>query len=475
MKGSSLIKRLVSILAVVLFLLKMQALTGCANIVPPEGGKRDTIPPRLIAANPPDSSVNIRPRRITLTFDEFVELQDVPNNLIVTPTFENNPVIESKLKTLTIRIKDSLESNTTYVFNFGNAIRDVNEGNVLKNFTYTFSTGHVMDTLTYRGRVLLAETGGVDTTLIVMLHRDLTDSAVSKKRPQYYTRLDHDGNFVLHNLPHGTFAIYALGNAGMMRRYTTKTQLFAFSNDSIITGSTPPITLYAYREEPPRIQGGAGVAAPAGAGPRAPVTERRLRYTTDVTTNPQDIQKDLLLTFQVPLRTFDSTKISLSRDSSFTPVAFSTALDTSRTQLAISTKWKDDTHYHLILDKTFAQDTTGKQLLKTDTLNFATRRLSEYGNLTMRIRNIDAAQNPVLQFVQNNQVVYATPVKSGRFSTSLFLPGEYEIRILYDRNGNGKWDPGHFFGQKRQPEIVRPFSRRITVKPNWGNEFDVSL
>ena len=91
------------------------------------------------------------------------------------------------------------------------------------------------------------------------------------------------------------------------------------------------------------------------------------------------------------------------------------------------------------------------------------------------MRNLDLNQKPVLQFVQNGTVIQSVPIPSGTFSQALFLPGDYELRILYDRNGNGQWDPGHFFGGKRQPELVKPVERRVNVKPNWDNEFEIAL
>jgi hypothetical protein len=146
-----------------------------------------------------------------------------------------------------------------------------------------------------------------------------------------------------------------------------------------------------------------------------------------------------------------------------------------RKTLTLNTTWKEGTPYHLILDKDFAEDSSGRRLLKADTLNFTTRKLSDYGNVQLRIRNVNAALNPLLLFVQNNQVVFTAPLQNGSFSNNMFMPGEYELRILYDRNGNGKWDPGEFFNEKRQPELVQPIERRITVRPNWNNEFEIAL
>ncbi|MEJ7678968.1 MAG: Ig-like domain-containing protein [Segetibacter sp.] len=112
--------------------------SGCANIIPPGGGPRDSLPPVLIAAAPKDSATNFTGDRITLNFDEFVEIQNAFENILVSPTPNNIPIISSHLRTVTIKIKDTLEPNTTYSINFGNALRDVNEGNVYKEFYLCF-------------------------------------------------------------------------------------------------------------------------------------------------------------------------------------------------------------------------------------------------------------------------------------------------------------------------------------------------
>jgi hypothetical protein len=156
-------------------------------------------------------------------------------------------------------------------------------------------------------------------------------------------------------------------------------------------------------------------------------------------------------------------------------VAYTTALDTTRKILTLQTTWQPGQLYQLLLNKDFAEDTLGRRLLKGDTLSFNTRSPEDYGAINIRLRNLDTARNPVLQFVQNDAVVFAVPVRSGVFRQQVFLPGDYDLRILYDNNGNGRWDPGQFFGTKRQPETALPIERKITVKPALDNDFDLSL
>lgn len=457
-----------SLIVVVIITISTVVGSGCANIIPPSGGPKDSIPPQLIIAVPADSSLNFRGSRIILNFDEYIRLEDVQNNLLFTPSFEVNPEIAEKGKTITVRFRDSLSANTTYILNFGNAIRDVNESNILRNFIYTFSTGPALDSLEIRGQVLLAQTGKIDTTLIVVLHKNLTDSAVRNNRPTYVSRLDGNGNFRFRNLPAGRFAIYAIGDAGLGRRYQTNNQLFAFSDTTVLAGATGEITLLAYRENVQSTSTGIPGLRPP------PATDRRLQVSTNRTGN-HDLQSDFILTFNTPLRGLDTSKISLSVDSVFTKIPYTVLLDSTKKEIRLRTAWREGSKYNLILDRDFAEDTSGRKLLKTDTLYITTKKKSDYGNLLVRVRNMETAKNPVLQFLQNDQVVFSASVKSGSFTQPLFTPGEYSLRILFDANNNGIWDAGKFFGVKIQPEVAKPIERKITIKPNFDNEFDITL
>lgn len=478
MKKVFAIVRMLPIFLLIILILKilvLSVLSGCANMVPPSGGPRDSLPPVLERVDPADSSKNFNDKTIVFTFDEYLDqIQNISENLLVSPTPNIDPVIDVKLKTVIVKLKDTLEPNTTYYINFGNAIRDINEGNVLRDFTYIFTTGTVIDTLELTGKVILAETGKIDSTLIVMLHKNGDDSAVMKEMPRYITKLDGRGNFRFRFLPPGTYHIYALKDEGRTRKYFAKTQLFAFADKPVeIKPGTEPVNLFAFAERKDQtIVSGLAINRPGGNRP----DDRRLKFSHNLTNNQQDLLGNFVLTFEQSLSFFDSSKVSVSIDSTFQPVAPSTwKLDTAKKKLSLQVNWIENTLYNIILDKDFAEDTLKRKLLKTDTIRFKTKRQNEYGQLKIRFRNLDLSKNPVLLFVQGEQLIKSFPLKSENFIQNFFLPGEYELRILYDENGNGIWDTGNFFGIRKQPELVKPVERRITVRMNWNNEMEIAL
>ena len=150
-------------------------------------------------------------------------------------------------------------------------------------------------------------------------------------------------------------------------------------------------------------------------------------------------------------------------------------MDSLKKKILLNIKWTENTRYNIILDKEFATDTSGRKLLKTDTLIFTTKKQSDYGAVKITFNKLDLSENPVLLFIQSEKISYSFPLSGLEFSQALFLPGEYELRILNDRNKNGKWDTGDFFGKRIQPERVKPIEKKITIKPNWDNDFEIKL
>src|SRR6195952_3464349 len=164
---------------------------GCASRQLPQGGPRDHDPPKLLKAFPENMTRHFKAKTIKLDFDEFFKLTNIYSEITMSPTPAKLPEYKTKDKSLIINLKDTLEKNTTYVINFGKAIADVNEGNVLKNFTYVFSTGEHIDSLSVSGTVTNTVTQQREKDVTVMLFPANKDSIYfGKKKPTIYTSTD---------------------------------------------------------------------------------------------------------------------------------------------------------------------------------------------------------------------------------------------------------------------------------------------
>ena len=451
--------------------INMVLFNACANIIPPSGGAKDSLPPILISALPKDSAVNVSPKLITLSFDEFVSLQDINSNLIVSPTLKNMPQVDNKLRNVTVKFKDSLEANTTYSLNFGNAIKDVNEGNILKDFRFVFSTGKTIDDFSYAGKVLLAEKGSVDSTLVVILHNTISDTAIFKNRPRYYAKLNGKGNFEFQNLSGGYYTVYVLPN-DYSKKYDDSTKFFAFRTEPIlINGAKVLDTLYAF-EAFKKKQGGSSATAASSSNNK---TENRLRFTNNLDNGSQDLLSPLELKFLKPLKSFDSSKI-LFADTNYTPIkGYRLSIDTSKSILSFTYPWKEQMQFRLVVSKDAVTDTGGMNLSKSDTLKFATKKEAEYGSIRLRFSNLNLKKHPVLQLVQSDKLVESIPLNSNELIRKLYRAGSYELRILYDSNQNGVWDTGVFGKIKKQPETVQLISKPLVVRGNWDNEVNIEF
>lgn len=437
----------------------------CGQPLPPTGGLKDSLPPILIRALPIDSATNTNTKKIVLEFDEYVQLQEIQQQLVVSPVPKIQPIIESKLRTITINIKDTLQDNTTYSFNFGNALQDINENNPLKNFTYVFSTGASIDPGNLSGQVLMAETGKPDSTIIVILHPEISDTAVLKKKPKYMTRLNGEGFFTFRYIAPGNYNVFAIKDADGGLKYDQSSELFGFLDQPItITSSSSPIRIYTFQsEEEPKKTTTSKTAAKAD--------DKRLKYSiTDA--GSLDIHKPLILNFERKPAQFDSSKIYLASDSGGTRFPASISIDS--TIVSINHDWKPDTKYKLYIQKGLASDTLGFSVLRNDTIQINTKKTSDYGSLSIRVTGLDTTKNPVLLFFVGDVLKNAVPIKTNRLNFDKILPGEYQLRMLYDKNRNGKWDTGDYL-KKRQPEIVIPRKQTLNIRPNWDNEVDINM
>lgn len=225
-----------------LALVLMLSFMRCANVVSPSGGPKDTIPPIVLQSNPENQSTNFSEKEIHITFDEYVTLNNPNNNILISPPLENNPDYKLSGKSLIIKFKDPLKPETTYSINFGEAIKDLHEGNIFKDYSFVFSTGENIDTLSLDGKVLQADNHKPSADFFVMLYSDDNDTIGIDSlpffvKPYYLTKSDKDGNFKFSGLKKDDYLIFALKDENSNLRFDLPNESIAFL-DSLVTPST---------------------------------------------------------------------------------------------------------------------------------------------------------------------------------------------------------------------------------------------
>ena len=254
----------------------MLSFMRCANVVTPSGGPKDTIPPVVLQSVPENKSTNFQDKEIHITFDEYVVLNNPNSNIFISPPLENNPEYKLGGKSLIIKFKEPLKSDATYSISFGEAIKDLHEGNVFKDYSFVFSTGENIDTLTLEGKLLQAADYKPSADFYVMLYTDdndtiSIDSLPYVSKPYYVTKSDKDGNFKFSGLKDNDYLIFALKDENSNMRFDLPNESIAFldslvspihnaqfiiHNDSLMNDSvrhdvktTEALTLYTFLQE----------------------------------------------------------------------------------------------------------------------------------------------------------------------------------------------------------------------------------
>lgn len=213
--------------------------SSCANTHgAPTGGPKDTIPPVVLKMQPDSNATNfpVTKGKITITFDEYVQLKDPSKNIILSPPQKKRPKTSIKGKNIVVTFEEPLDSNTTYSLNFGNAIVDNNESNPLPFFTYTFSTGTTIDTMMLSGNVYDYATLLPVEGATVSLYHNAKDSSVFNDLPAAVTKTDKWGYFVLRNIKNIPYRVYAIKDENNNNKYDPGLEQVGFL-DSLYTPS----------------------------------------------------------------------------------------------------------------------------------------------------------------------------------------------------------------------------------------------
>ena len=224
-----------------LYLLAVLLLGSCARMGSPDGGWYDEAPPRIIRSSPAEQATNVTDKKIAIYFDEYIKLADPTQNVIVSPPQLEMPEIKAAGKKIVVELKDTLKANTTYTIDFSDAISDNNEDNPMGNYTYTFSTGEKIDTFEVAGYVIDASNLEPVKGISVGLYDDLADSTFRTKPLLRISRTDATGRFVIKGVAPGEYRVFALQDADGDFKFTQKSEMIAFSQQTYTTTAKPDI------------------------------------------------------------------------------------------------------------------------------------------------------------------------------------------------------------------------------------------
>ena len=506
----------------------------CANVVAPTGGPKDVTPPEVKKAVPENGTTGFSGKRIEITFDEYVTLANANQEVLFSPPLTTKPDVKLSGKTVIIKLKETLKPDATYTIRFGNAVKDLHEGNVFKDYFYTFSTGDCLDTLSMSGKVVNADDEkGVDG-IFVMLYVE-TDSVYdqpTRRAPDFITKTDKEGEFRFDGLPDTKFHIFALSDVNSNFFYDMPNEKAAFLDTLVAPSDSVSFMLQAFVEEDTTQM----------LLEKKLVEEGLLRF---VFRRPAD---EVEITFSEPtVDTFKMVQVwSKERDTLrcfFTP----NVMDSLRVAVQFDTLINDNTNYNLNYRESLQRSRRNNNYIKVssniqskklrpdvdfilsfpepivevypydtlrfeqvddygmkfrlvttiddtttyavnlpdsvffsvrgrtnDTLSFQFKRAqrNDYGNLYIWVQPAEGTQ-AVIQLLNNRDKVVDQRVIDTlqRLEFLQLTPETYKLRAIIDADRNGKWSTGNYH-RFFLPEKIIPYKDNLDIKPAWDMDLE---
>lgn len=507
-------------------------LVNCAKRGSPTGGPKDSIPPVFIKSEPPNFTTNFEGERIRIYFDEYIKLKDYQKQLIVSPPLENSVVSPqgSASKYVTIDIKDTLQPNTTYVFNFGQSIVDNNESNPFSYFKYVFSTGDYIDSLTLKGDIIDELKSTPDNFVSVMLYAidsTFTDSIIYNERPRYVTNtLDSLTTYEIGNIKEGTYMLIAMKDEDANFTFQPNKDKVAFLKEFVTIPTDSSYTLKLFKEvqatksSRPRHAGANRITF----GVSGPVDSLNINLLTDTppgfrSTISRKGNADTLyywfkpkpeidsLVFEVSGPNYRDTLIAklrspkvdslrftsktgrtmtlgkpfdmtsnipietieeslISVTKDSTGIDFTTTLSEKNTKLSLAFETEEKKKYTIQALPGAITDFFGNV---NDTITYTsnTKELSDYGSIKLTLVNAKNFPYIVQLTNQSGEVIQERyTTEETVFDFTTLVPATYRIQLIEDKNGNMVYDTGNYL-KKQQPEKVINYGVPVELSASW--------
>ena len=525
----------------------------------PTGGPSDVTPPKVIGEKPENGKVNFAEKRIKITFDEFVTLNNPIENIIFSPPTQGHIEYSTQGKSVIVRILDTLRENTTYNIFFSDCIQDFHEGNKLEGYNYAFSTGDSIDQHKLFGTIVNAQTNKPEASCFVMLYINDVDSLPLTSFPDYLTKTNEQGKFFFHHLKPANYKIFALKDINSDLLYNLPNELIAFADSMIeakfyasdslfFADSTAFVTLRMFQEEDtvqlllPYINPQKGIyrfpykipvdsfdfqiksdidieyfskinprrdtvslylktfftdtaivyiqtnsermdtvellpyKIPQRFGSNQQVPVQKLRINLG---NGDDLYAPTMLNFSYPIKPADRVElfiIATIRGEKDTTAIFVDIQDDFVMQVPVPFKFEPKINYAITFRDSlfYGYDNTTND---STTFTLSKKTEKDYGNLIINYK-VNAKNN--VDFIVELQSSYKKTIREDIIASSKTIeykhlpPGTYRLKVIEDRNRNGKWDTGNY-RNKIQPEKIFFVDKEIIIRGFWDIEEDIEL
>ena len=497
------------------FLLILVLFSSCASIQTLDGGEKDKTPPTVLSVSPKNRSLFVKNKTIVYEFNEYIKSSKLNDLLIVSPSQKINPVFVIKNKKLYIRLQDSLLKNSTYSIKLNGGIVDNNEGNPLEMFDYVFSTGSYIDSLKYQGYVYSFLKKQPLENYNIQLYKKLKDSTIFKEKPDYITKSNDSGFFVLSNLPNEKLMVAVFEDKNKNLLYDKDEDIAMLKN--IFTLENSQDTFYTFNNQNDEkykltllkndLYGVIKIKS------NKTITQRNIVAKINQNETPYFLNKnrDTITLFNNNYK--DSNNINISIDTlnfnfnvlkntisiipkininktkstnkkvvlnSNCPVILNTDSikilnnnykinQLNPTEIEI--KFNVSIDSIKIIFKANALKTNYNEINKIDTLTYIYKEINN--NLIIKIIKHDSI-NYLFELLNNDKIIqYKNGFNQNKIHFKNLKPGNYSLRVIDDINNNEIWDTGNIF-KKIMPEKIKLFNN-IEIRNNWDKELIINL
>ncbi len=504
-------------------------LFGCAQFVPPTGGPTDLTAPKLINSNPVTKTKNFKEKSISMDFDEYVDVSALQQELLIIPNPNSLYVIKQKDKNVKLIFDKDFADSTTYTFNFRNGIKDLSERNPSKNLQIVFSTGQEIDSLRLTGTIIDIQNKQPVLDALVGLYKKDT-IPFGKKKPDYFIKTDSSGKYEFENIKADKYFLMAFTDKNLNLIYDQKNENIAFQRDSILLNQNKTIdTLETYsanftknrikksisRENEFVLQLDKPIKSATVnindsalvynydklninifrlSSPKTDTTltkiiltdslnisdtiRQKIYFSSPLKTkrkiqafsansnikNGQELTKNLTFNFlfQYPITRFDSSKVIFKTDTLQIEKPTYKWISKNNLEVSLTTKAKQQTEIIFPSNslENYKGDTNSIFALKNPILGPDDLGTMEGNTITYKGTKIAQLIN------EDSGVITDTQVFTKKFHFKSIIPGSYLVKIIFDENQNGIWDPGNI-KTLTLPERVLISKESIRVRANF--------